>query len=99
PRQQAPGDPRRAATLSRGTHPRRARRSGSFQTRVNVGILGGGQLGRMLALAGYPLGLRFRVLDPSPEAGAGRLAEHVVGDYLDPDALERFARGLDVVTY
>jgi len=32
---------------------------------MNIGILGGGQLGRMLALAGYPLGLRFRFFDPT----------------------------------
>jgi 5-(carboxyamino)imidazole ribonucleotide synthase len=53
----------------------------------------------MLALAGYPLGLRFRFLDPSAEASAGQLAEQMVGDYDDPAALERFAEGLDVVTY
>ena len=35
---------------------------------MTVGILGGGQLGRMLALGGYPLGLRFRFLDLSPRA-------------------------------
>ncbi len=64
-----------------------------------VGILGGGQLGRMLALAGYPLGMRFRVLDPSPEAPAGHLAELVLGDFDDEAALEQLAAGADVVTY
>ncbi len=64
-----------------------------------VGILGGGQLGRMLALAGYPLGLRFRVLDPAPDACAGQLAEQMAGSYDDPGALERFAAGLSVATY
>ncbi len=48
-----------------------------------VGILGGGQLGRMLVLAGYPLGLRFRVLDPAAGVSAGQVAEHVQGDYDD----------------
>ncbi len=38
---------------------------------MNVGIVGGGQLARMLALAGYPLGLRFQVLDPAADACAG----------------------------
>jgi 5-(carboxyamino)imidazole ribonucleotide synthase len=66
---------------------------------VIVGVLGGGQLGRMLALAGYPLGLQFRFLDPSPEAPAGHLAELQTGAYDDPDALARFAEGLDVATY
>jgi 5-(carboxyamino)imidazole ribonucleotide synthase len=64
-----------------------------------VGILGGGQLGRMLAMAGYPLGLRFRTLDPSPAAPAGHLTEHFVDELTDPDALSRFAVGLDIVTY
>jgi len=66
---------------------------------MTVGVLGGGQLGRMLALAGYPLGLRFRFLDLSPRAPAGHLAELHAGDYEDPDVLDRFAVGLDVVTY
>src|SRR5215470_11063075 len=64
-----------------------------------VGILGGGQLGRMLAQAGYSLGLKFRVLDLSGDAPAGHLAELMVADFNDTDALKRFARGLDVVTY
>ena len=64
-----------------------------------IGILGGGQLGRMLALAGYPLGLSFRFLDPSPEACAGQVGALVVGDFLDEEALSRFAEGLDLITY
>jgi 5-(carboxyamino)imidazole ribonucleotide synthase len=66
---------------------------------VRVGILGGGQLGRMLALAGYPLGLSFRFLDPSPEACAGQVGELCVGEFADLEALSRFAQGLDLVTY
>jgi 5-(carboxyamino)imidazole ribonucleotide synthase len=66
---------------------------------MNIGILGGGQLGRMLALAGYPLGLRFRFFDPAPDAPAQHLGHHMVGDYADNDALDRFADGLDLVTY
>ncbi len=66
---------------------------------MTVGVLGGGQLGRMLALAGYPLGLRFRFLDLSPRAPAGHLAELHAGDYEDVDVLDHFAAGLDVVTY
>jgi 5-(carboxyamino)imidazole ribonucleotide synthase len=66
---------------------------------LRVGILGGGQLGRMLALAGYPLGLRFRVLDPASDAPAADVAERVVGRYEDPAALDRFADGLDLATY
>jgi 5-(carboxyamino)imidazole ribonucleotide synthase len=66
---------------------------------VTVGILGGGQLGYMLALAGYPLGLRFRFLDPSPEAPVGRIAQRATADYDDREALEKFASGLELVTY
>jgi 5-(carboxyamino)imidazole ribonucleotide synthase len=64
-----------------------------------VGVLGGGQLGRMLALAGYPLGLRFRFLEPSPDAPVSNLAEHYIGDYHDVTVLDRFAEGLSVITY
>jgi 5-(carboxyamino)imidazole ribonucleotide synthase len=66
---------------------------------TTVGILGGGQLGYMLALAGYPLGLHFRFLDPSPEAPVGRIAHRVTAPFDDRKALERFAAGLELVTY
>lgn len=66
---------------------------------MTIGILGGGQLGYMLALAGYPLGLHFRFLDPSPEAPVGRIAQRVTADYTDHTALEKFASGLELVTY
>lgn len=66
---------------------------------VSVGILGGGQLGRMLALAGIPMGLRFRFLERSADCPAAKLGEVIVGDYTDDAALTRFARGLTVATY
>jgi 5-(carboxyamino)imidazole ribonucleotide synthase len=66
---------------------------------MTIGILGGGQLGYMLALAGYPLGLRFRFLDPSPEAPVGRIAHRVTAEFTDELALEKFAHGLEVATY
>ena len=66
---------------------------------MHVGILGGGQLGRMLALSGYPLGLRFRFLEPSTPAPVDGLGEVVRAAYDDAGALRTFARGLDVVTY
>ena len=53
----------------------------------------------MLGLAGLPLGLSFRFLDPSPDACAREVGELVVGAYGDPDALDRFVDGADVVTY
>ncbi len=66
---------------------------------MTIGILGGGQLGYMLALAGYPLGLHFRFLDPSPEAPVGRIAQRVTADFSDQAALEKFSSGLELVTY
>jgi 5-(carboxyamino)imidazole ribonucleotide synthase len=53
----------------------------------------------MLALAGLPLGLRFRFLDPSPTAPAADVGELVVGSFDDPAAIARLAAGADVVTY
>jgi 5-(carboxyamino)imidazole ribonucleotide synthase len=66
---------------------------------VTIGILGGGQLGYMLALAGYPLGLHFRFLDPSPEAPVGRIAARVTAEFTNRSALGKFANGLELVTY
>jgi len=53
----------------------------------------------MLALAGIPLGLSFRFLDPSPDACAADVGELVVAPYDDPDGLERLADGAAAVTY
>ena len=64
-----------------------------------VGILGGGQLARMLVLAGRPLGLDFVVLDPAPDACAAQVAEHLCAAYDDASALDALARRADIVTY
>ena len=66
---------------------------------MTIGILGGGQLGYMLALAGYPLDFHFRFLDPSPQAPVGRIAPRVTAEYTDYEALDKFAHGLALVTY
>ena len=66
---------------------------------MNIGILGAGQLGQMLALAGYPLGLRFRFFDPRRDAIAGRLGEHVCAEFSDRQGLAEFSAGLDVATF
>jgi 5-(carboxyamino)imidazole ribonucleotide synthase len=66
---------------------------------TTVGILGGGQLARMLALSGAPLGLRFLVLDTVADACAGQCAPMVVGDYRDDAALAEFASRIDVATF
>jgi len=64
-----------------------------------VGILGAGQLARMIALAGYPLGVDFIFLDPSADACANKLGIHLHGDYDDPRLLAQLAERADVVTY
>jgi 5-(carboxyamino)imidazole ribonucleotide synthase len=66
---------------------------------MKIGVLGAGQLGRMLALAGYPLGLSFRFFDPVETSCIEELAPRIRADYDDLAALARFAEGLDAVTY
>ena len=66
---------------------------------TTVGILGGGQLARMMALSGAPLGLRFLVLDSVADACAGQFAPMVVGDNTDEAALGEFASKVDVATF
>lgn len=64
-----------------------------------IGVLGGGQLGRMLALAGIPLGLRFRFLESKRPCPADAVGTVVRAAYDDDSALASFADGLDLVTY
>lgn len=65
-----------------------------------IGILGGGQLGRMLALAAGRLGFDVAILEPEPNAPASRVSAHtVVGAYDDPAALAQLAELASVVTY
>jgi 5-(carboxyamino)imidazole ribonucleotide synthase len=67
---------------------------------ATIGILGGGQLGRMLGLAARELGYRVAVLDPDPACPASAVADRVeVGRYDDVDAAKRLADGCGVVTY
>src|SRR5258708_9788195 len=66
---------------------------------TQVTVLGGGQLGRMLGLAGIPLGIEFRFLDPSPDATAQAVGDLVVGGLDDVAAAAKAADGADVVTY
>ncbi len=65
-----------------------------------IGILGGGQLGRMLALSAASLGLKCHVLCPEPLSCAFDVVRRVTeADYVDKSALDRFADDVDVVTY
>ena len=65
---------------------------------MTVGILGAGQLGRMLALAGYPLGLDFLFLDPAEGAPADRIAPVLQGSFTDRKLLGQLARRTEVAT-
>jgi 5-(carboxyamino)imidazole ribonucleotide synthase len=65
-----------------------------------IGILGGGQLGRMLAMAARRMGYRVAILDPDPACPAAAVADRVVvGGYGDLAAAREMAAGCDVVTY
>ncbi len=66
---------------------------------MKIGVIGGGQLGRMLALAGTPLGMNFAFLDPAPDACAAALGEHLRADYSDQDHLRQLADEVDLVTF
>jgi len=67
---------------------------------ATIGILGGGQLGRMLALAAADLGLRTHVYCPDPDSPAFEVTRRIsIAEYDDEDALDRFAREADVITY
>jgi len=65
-----------------------------------IGILGGGQLGRMLAMAAARLGLKVHVFEPGAKPPAGEVAHQLTtAPYDDADALAAFADSVDVVTY
>ncbi len=65
-----------------------------------IGILGGGQLGRMLALAAARLGFKCHVFAPSPDSPAFEVVHRVTcADYADNSALDRFAEDVDVITF
>src|SRR4029077_13146251 len=92
-------DKRETARVSRRADKRGPRATRPGRERVRVGVLGGGQLGRMLALAGYQLGIEFRFFDPNAGAPVGQIGQLIAADYADHAALERFLEGVDVVTY
>ncbi len=67
---------------------------------ANIGILGGGQLGRMLAVAASRLGLKAHIFEPGANPPAGQVADQVTtASYEDEAALHRFAQSVDVITY
>ncbi|MED0654587.1 5-(carboxyamino)imidazole ribonucleotide synthase [Anoxybacillus geothermalis] len=65
-----------------------------------IGIIGGGQLGRMMALAAREMGFRIAVLDPTPDSPCGQVADvEITAPYHDLDAIAELARVSDVITY
>jgi 5-(carboxyamino)imidazole ribonucleotide synthase len=64
-----------------------------------VAVLGGGQLGRMLAMAGVPLNIRCRFLDPSSDASAAAVGEHLCAPWDGPGAIEDLVAGAEVATF
>lgn len=66
---------------------------------MRIGIVGGGQLARMMVLAGEPLGIDFMILDPAEDATAGQVTEQVVAEYDDIEALTLLASKVDVITF
>jgi len=74
--------------------------SPALEPEATIGILGGGQLGRMLALAAARLGFKCHVFSPNPDSPAFDVVRRVTrADYADTEALDRFAADVDVVTY
>ncbi len=72
----------------------------ALESEATIGILGGGQLGRMLALAAARLGFKCHVFSPSPDSPAFDVVHRVTcADYTDTEALDRFAADVDIVTY
>jgi 5-(carboxyamino)imidazole ribonucleotide synthase len=66
---------------------------------MKIGIIGAGQLGRMMALAGYPLGLRFTLLDPNADSSGAQVSNSIQGAYDDAHALRKLAQSVDVITF
>jgi 5-(carboxyamino)imidazole ribonucleotide synthase len=65
-----------------------------------IGLLGGGQLGRMFGIAARRMGYRVHTFEPSPDSPAGQISDReFCGSYTDWDLLETFVRSVDVVTF
>lgn len=72
----------------------------TLPTGATIGILGGGQLGRMLSVAAARLGFKTVIFEPANDCPASHVAQrHIQADYTDEDALRRFAEAVDVITY
>lgn len=71
-----------------------------LKTGATIGILGGGQLGRMLSIAASRLGFKTCIFEPGADCPASHVADqHIQASYDDADALKKFADTVDVITY
>ena len=70
----------------------------TFYQDFTVGILGGGQLGRMLIQSGIDLNLNFKVLDPDPQAPCSQLADFTNGKLIDYETVWNFGQTCDLIT-
>lgn len=67
---------------------------------ATIGIIGGGQLGRMMAEAAKPMGYNVIILDPQPNSPAGQVSDdQIIAEYDDVIALTKLAKRCDVLTY
>lgn len=72
----------------------------SFLPGSTIGLLGGGQLGRMFAIEGRKMGYRIHTFDPTPDCPTGQVADREVNrPFTDLEALQDFAKNVDVITY
>eukprot|EP01025_Chloroclados_australasicus_P010462 TRINITY_DN14239_c0_g1_i3.p2 TRINITY_DN14239_c0_g1~~TRINITY_DN14239_c0_g1_i3.p2 ORF type:complete len:203 (-),score=18.04 TRINITY_DN14239_c0_g1_i3:82-654(-) len=71
---------------------------GGWPRTATVGVLGGGQLGRMMALAAGNMGVKIKFLDPTENAPASVAAEQVLGSFRDAEAIKKLAEGIDILT-
>src|SRR5690348_6767351 len=67
---------------------------------ATIGLLGGGQLGRMIALAGRNMGYRFVTLDPTPDSPSGQVSDRqIISPFHDIKGARELAAASDIVTY
>lgn len=67
---------------------------------IKIGIIGGGQLGKMIILEGKKLGIEFIILDPNKDCPSSSIAdEQIIGDYYDTIKIEELANKSDLITY
>src|SRR3954453_17744598 len=77
-----------------------SRDSMEIQNPISIGIVGGGQLGKMIAQEAKRMSFRIIVLDPSPDSPASSLSdEYIIGNFKDGNAITTLASKCDVLTY